>query len=358
MNVFPKIHIDLDKIRKNTKTIVDIAEKSGITIIGVTKATCGDPKVGQAMLDGGVNGLADSRISNIKRLKNHLPHVSCMLLRSPMLSEIPEVIKFADSSINTELPVLKALACEATKQGKTHNVLLMAELGERREGLLPEEFQQIISFVRSKNSLNLIGIGMNLTCFSGVIPTERKINDFLKLVDQIETDLGLYFETVSGGNTANIPRLSKHSDSSRINQLRVGEGILLGVETIHRTEIDLTFQDAFILEAELIELKKKASLPDGELTENAFGETPVFEDKGVITRGIAAVGMQDVIIDDLSPCDPTIKILGGSSDHLILELPDEIYNVGDTVRFIPKYGALVHLFTSPYVSKTYGSTGH
>ncbi|MBS3778174.1 MAG: alanine/ornithine racemase family PLP-dependent enzyme, partial [Candidatus Thermoplasmatota archaeon] len=88
---------------------------------------------------------------------------------------------------------------------------------------------------------------------------------------------------------------------------------------------------------------------------NAFGEKPEFEDKGIITRGIAAVGMQDTILDDLLPCDPNVSILGGSSDHLILQLPEEKYQVGDTVCFIPKYGALVHLFTSPYVTKTYDS---
>jgi ornithine racemase len=353
MNEFPKLHINLEKIEKNTKTIVNIAKRSKIEIVGVTKASCGDPNVGNAMLDGGATGLADSRISNIKRLKEKLDSVSCMLLRSPMLSEIPEVVEYADSSINTELIVLKALAKESRNQEKTHNVLLMAELGELREGILSEEFSDLISFVNSTDSLHLLGIGMNLTCFSGVIPSEQKIKEFLQLIDGIEQEQGIKFTLISGGNTANIPRLAQKPFHSRINQLRVGEGILLGRETIHRTSIDQTFQDAFVLESELIEVKKKLSVPDGEITENAFGEKPVFEDHGEIIRGIAAVGMQDTILDDLIPCDEHISILGGSSDHLILRLPEKKYNVGDTVLFIPKYGALVHLFTSNYVQKTY-----
>lgn len=355
MSNFPQLHINLKKIRQNTKTIVSLAQRSGIEIIGVTKATCGDPQVGQAMLDGGTTGLADSRISNIKRLKSMHPTVSCMLLRSPMLSEIPNVIRHADSSINTELEVLKALANEAEKQQQTHHVLLMVEFGERREGINHEELQSILSFVQSQSCLHLLGIGMNLTCFSGVIPSEKKIKDFVKFIDQIEVEMNVQFDKVSGGNTANIPRLAKKKHKTRINQLRVGEGILLGVETIDRSPIEHTHQDAFVLEAELIEVKDKPSVPDGELTENAFGEKPVFEDKGIITRGIAAVGMQDVIIDDLQPCDRDVRILGGSSDHLLLQLPKKKYSVGDTVTFIPKYGALVHLCTSPYVHKTYSS---
>jgi predicted amino acid racemase len=353
MNDFPKLHINLEKIKGNTKRIVDIAKQSGIEVVGVTKASCGDPNVGKAMLDGGASGLADSRISNIKRLKEDLPDTSCMLLRSPMISEISQVIQYADSSINTELTVIKALSKEAEKQGIIHNILLMAELGELREGIVSTEFDDIVSYVQSSSSLHLLGIGMNLTCFSGVIPTEEKIDEFLHLIDSIEQDVGIKFKIVSGGNTANIPQLAKKPHSSRINQLRVGEGILLGRETIHRTAIDQTFQDAFVLEAELIEVKKKPSVPDGELTENAFGEKPVFKDQGEIIRGIAAVGMQDTILDDLIPCDDTISVLGGSSDHLILQLPDKRYSVGDTVSFIPKYGALVHLFTSNYVHKTY-----
>lgn len=355
MNNFPKIHINLEKIKKNTQTIVSIARKSGIDIVGVTKATCGNPNVGKAMLDGGVKGLADSRITNVKRLKKHFPNTSCMLLRSPMISEIPFVIKYADSSINTEMSVLKALAKEAEKQRKTHNVLLMAELGERREGIIDQEFQNIISFISASDSLHLMGIGMNLTCFSGVVPTEEKIKEFLNLINRLEKNNEIRFEKVSGGNTANIPRLASRPFQSRINQLRVGEGILLGRETINRTAIKNTFQDAFVLEVELIEVKEKPSVPNGKLTENAFGETPEFEDKGLIIRGIAAIGMQDVIIDDLIPCDKQIRILGGSSDHLLLQLPRGKYTVGDTVYFVPKYGALVHLFTSDYVHKTYDS---
>lgn len=353
MSCFPRVHIDLSKIKANTQRIVEIALRSDIEIFGVTKATCGDPKVGQAMIDGGAKGLADSRIENIKRLKKQLSTIPCMLLRSPQLSEITDVVRYADISINTELAVIKALNQEAEKQGVIHHILLMAELGELREGIVTSEFQEIISYVCSAESLKLMGIGMNLTCFSGVIPTEKKIDEFLRLVDNLERNNDVYFEIVSGGNTANIPGLIEQPSHTRINQLRVGEGILLGRETIHRTAISDTFQDAFVLEVELIEVKIKESLPDGELTENAFGEKPVFKDQGMIKRGIAAIGLQDVIIDDLIPCDESVQIFGGSSDHLLVRLPKDTYHVGDKIHFIPKYGALVHLCTSPYVHKTY-----
>jgi predicted amino acid racemase len=38
--------------------------------------------------------------------------------------------------------------------------------------------------------------------------------------------------------------------------------------------------ETFVLESEIIELKKKPSTPDGIIAEDAFGKVPFFEDKG------------------------------------------------------------------------------
>jgi len=50
---------------------------------------------------------------------------------------------------------------------------------------------------------------------------------------------------------------------------------------------------------------------------------------------------------------PGISVLGGSSDHLILDVEDAAENVkvGDELEFWPGYGALLALSTSPYVQK-------
>jgi predicted amino acid racemase len=158
---------------------------------------------------------------------------------------------------------------------------------------------------------------------------------------------------VSGGNSANIPLLFKKRKKSKVNNLRVGEGILLGLETVFRLPIPKTHQDAFTLEAEIIELKKKASVPDGMVSQNAFGETPQFEDVGEIMRGILGIGRQDVLVDGLSPLDNGVEILGASSDHIILHLNNNNHKVGSTVKFGLNYGALVRAFTSDYVHKKY-----
>lgn len=325
-----------------------------MTITGVTKATCGDPKVAQAMLDGGVTSLGDSRIANIKRIRDAGIDAPFILLRTPMLSELNDIVDYADVSLQSERVVLQRIATIAKDKSTTHKVILMIEMGDLREGAMKKELDALITEVMQNEGLQLYGFGMNLACFGGVVPTKKKIEEFEQLVDKRCNEHGISVPLISGGNSANIPLLLRGVPHHSINHLRIGEGILLGLETVHRTPIPHTFQDAFILEGELIECKEKPSVPNGIISQNAFGEKPRFTDKGTTVRGIIAVGKQDVIVEDLQPKDHSMTILGSSSDHIILHVKNTAtYGVGDIVQFTMRYGALVHLFTSPYVKKIY-----
>ena len=353
MNDYPRLLIDLEKIRHNAEVVSRLAARCGIGVVGVTKACCGDPLVAKAMLAGGVVGIADSRIENIRRLKEWGIETDMMLLRTPMLTQIPEVVGYADISLNSEIRVLKALDDEAMRTKRRHGIILMVEMGDLREGMMPEELDAAVQLTLQCEHLDLLGFGMNLACFGGVVPTMEKIFSFDRLARRIEQAYGVEFEIVSGGNSANIPYLLHHGEMTSINNLRIGEGILLGVETVRREPIPGTFQDAFTLECEIIELKNKPSVPDGMVSQDAFGRQPVFEDLGVIRRGIVALGRQDVIVEGLVSLDPGIAILGASSDHIILHVSNPEMELGGVVRFSPKYGALVHLCTSGYVKKKY-----
>ncbi len=340
---FPRITVDREKLERNTRAIVELAARSNIEVTSVTKAC-----------RGGAASLADSRIENIARMRQAGIKAELMLLRTPRLSRINSVVRHADISLNTEPAVIKALSREALRRDTIHRVLLMAELGERREGIPPDKLHQMVDLTLSLDGIELHGLGVNLTCLTGVIPTRDKMQTFEKLARDIQDTFGLELAMVGAGNSANIPlMLQGEHPAAFINNLRVGEGILLGLETVNREAIPGTSQDAFTIEAELIEVKDKPSVPDGELTQNAYGETPSFENRGVITRGITALGRQDVIPSGLTPLDSSVDILASSSDHLVLHLRQDGYEVGDVVRFRPSYGALVAAYTSDYVATAY-----
>ena len=186
--------IDINKIKHNAKTIVKLASKQGINITGVTKASCGDPLVAKAMLDGGVSSIGDSRLYNIKKLKESGLKTEFIQLRTPMISEIEEVVEFADISLNSELIVIKHLSKQAIKKGKIHNIILMIEMGDLREGANIEELNHMVSNILNYQGINLYGIGMNLACFGGVVPTEEKIIKFEEIVKNIEDNFNLKFK--------------------------------------------------------------------------------------------------------------------------------------------------------------------
>ncbi len=169
------------------------------------------------------------------------------------------------------------------------------------------------------------------------------------LADSIEATFGLTFDIVSGGNSANLDWALGGADTGRINDLRLGESILLGREPLHRQPIDGLHTDAITLVAEVIESKVKPSLPWGEIAQTAFGDKPVFKDRGNICQTILALGVQDVDPEGLAPPHGT-RILGASSDHLIVE-SDRPLPVGDELTFQLNYSALVRAMTSPFVAK-------
>src|SRR5690606_20147145 len=101
--------------------------------------------------------------------------------------------------------------------------------------------------------------------------------------------------------------------------------------------------DAFRLTGDLIEVKTKPSLPIGKSGYDAFGNQPVFVDEGDRLRGIANIGREDTIIEGLVPLNKGVRVLGASSDHLMLDVTDAEppLTVGDRVGFRMTYGALL-----------------
>ena len=351
--MYPRVVIDKKKLFHNARKIVGLAKAQAIDVFVVTKVHSADIELAKVCLEAGAIGVADSRIKNIKKMSA----LSCdkILLRLPMHDEVDDVVKFADISFNSELSTIALLDAAASKIGKKHRIVVMFDLGDLREGFLPEEVDVIIPEIMKCQNIIIEGVGVNLTCYGGVIPTADNLGELTDLAQHIETTYQLKLNIVSGGNSSSLYLLENGEMPSRINNLRVGEGIVLGREAAYGEQIEDTFDDAFILEAKIIEYKTKGSLPKGLIGMDAFGGKPVFEDKGLIKRGIVAIGRQDVDHLTLFPVDKRIEIIGASSDHMIIDFTgaQADYKVGDVVKFKMEYGAMLKLFTSEYVDRCY-----
>lgn len=320
--------------------------------MGVTKVLCGDLTVAQVLVDNGISVLADSKLDNLKKMRDAGIQAQFALLRTPALSEVEAVIQYADMSMNTELKVIQQLSIVAHKYRTVHKIILMLEMGDLREGIMPIDVEEFVREVLKLRGVQLIGIGANFSCFGGVIPSEEKMQSLSSIANAIETQFSLPLAYVSGGNSANFSWLENTKNFGKINNLRLGESIFLGRETLLRTPIPGLFTDAFEFVSEVIEAKVKPSVPYGEIGQDAFGNIPHFQDLGSMKRAIVAVGLQDVLVTGLEP-KLEIKILGSSSDHTVLDVTHADLNVGDEVSFRLNYGALLSLMTSPYVSRKY-----
>ncbi|MDC0948481.1 alanine/ornithine racemase family PLP-dependent enzyme [Gammaproteobacteria bacterium] len=346
-----RLHIHLDRIAHNAEVIAARAAARGIEVCGVTKATLGSPLIARVLLENGITSLGESRMANVLRLRRNGITAPILLVRAPSHDEADQVVRWCDISVNSERSTLRELNRAAEENGLRHDVLLMIELGDLREGVPPDELPRLIDVVMDLPALRLAGIGSNFMCASGVMPTPAKLAQLADLAERGEARAGISFRIVSGGNSSSLPLL-KEEMPPRINHLRIGHSMMIGSNTRSGDPDPELNEDTFVLSAPLIEMKTKDSLPDGELGADAFGEMPLFDDLGKRLRGIVALGRLDIPPQSLRPLDRGIRIVTASSDHTIVDMsesPD--YAIGDGVDFALDYAGLLQAMVSPYINR-------
>jgi predicted amino acid racemase len=348
----PRLEIDLAKIGHNVREMVRLYGAKGVGIVGVTKGVLGEPVIADVFVRNGISILADSRIANLQRMREAGIRATWLLLRMPTLSEADAVVRYADISLNSEVAVIRELSKAALSNGVRHKVLLMVELGDLREGIMPQDLEEAVKETVSLKGVQLAGIGSNLSCFGGVKPDESKMSLFSSLAQEVEDKFKLQLEFVSIGCSTVYSWLKYVAKAKKINSARNGDALLLGGRDLEEKGIPGLHYDAFVLVAEVIESKVKPSVPYGEIGLDAFGSIPTFADRGIIRRVILNVGRQDVLYTQLYP-RVDIDILGASSDHLIVDAKKTDLKVGDKVEFDLDYGAMLQAMTSPYVIKVY-----
>jgi predicted amino acid racemase len=353
---YPCVEINLSKLRHNINEVVNICKSKGINVAGVIKGFNGVRETLSLYQNSECTSIASSRLEHFEDAIDLGLEGPFMLIRIPMMSEIPDLVSLAQISLNSEVGVLKAIEEECKKQGKKHKVILMADLGDLREGFW-DKGELLEAAIYAENHLDhveLLGVGTNLGCYGSIVATREKMEELIEIAEKIEGHIGRRLEIISGGATSSFPLVLQNNMPERINHLRIGEGIALGKDLSDIWGLDMSFlkRDVFTLKAEIIEIKDKPSYPIGEIFVDAFGNKGVYADRGIRKRGILALGKVDFSLDSqLEPLLPGIEILGSSSDHLIVDIEDcsENLAVGDALEFGLRYSTTVFLTGSRYV---------
>lgn len=352
----PRLIINLNKFRNNASMLCRQCHAHGISVAAVTKSYCADFRMMEVLSGLPVDYFADSRIENIQSYPPH--NKQTILLRLPAPSEAARTVNACDISLNSELETIKRLSQAAALKNKCHGIILMVDVGDLREGIYycnESLLYETIEYILSQDNLKLMGLGTNLTCYGSVIPTPTNLGYLCDIANQAEADFGIELPIISGGNSSSLYLLKENQIPQGINNLRLGEAMVRGIETAYSKTITDLDTDVITLEAEIIELQSKPSMPEGMIGKNAFGEVGKYTDKGHRVRGILAIGRQDTDYEGLLCLEPGVEIIGASSDHLIVDLTDakSEFSVGGTMHFSMSYGAILQGFASKYVEKTY-----
>ncbi|MBN2338522.1 MAG: alanine racemase [Acidobacteria bacterium] len=351
-----RVLIDLEALGQNLKIIGGWMREHGASWTVVTKVLCGHADTLRALQAMGVRSMGDSRLENLRAIERIVPDFESWYLRIPDLTAVADVVRLTDVSLNSEIRIIEALNEEARRLGRVHGVVIMIELGDLREGILPGSLIDFYKYVFELSHIEVKGIGANLGCLAGAVPT---VDQFMQLALYREL-LELKFEhplpLISAGSSAVLPLLISGQLPKAINHFRIGEAIFLGNDLLGGGLLPGLRGDAVVLEAEIAEIKEKSLVPLAETTSITPFISEVSDDRTPGQRGyraLVSVGNLDTEISGLSPIEERYSIAGASSDITVVNIGEDAdgLKVGDTIRFRPNYAAFLRLMSGRYIQR-------
>ena len=345
--------VDIEKLKYNIDYISKYAVAKQLELVGVVKGISAFPEVIEEFSKGGVTKIGISRLETAKWALDNLGLRSiCMTL--PSIKNSKEIVKMFSLSLNSELEVIKALGKAAQEQSIIHDILLMVDVGDLREGIMPDNVLNIVKEILNIKSsgIKIKGIGANWGCCCGLLPDRDNLMILPSLADDIESKFGIKLDTVSVGGSILLEWMKHNELPEKINQIRIGEAIMLGnIPTINKIEPNLN-QNIFLLKGEVLEIKEKPSFPKGEIGFNALGHKLFLEDKGVRKRAIVNIGAVDTNPAEIKSIHKNAEIITFNTDYTIIDVSDcEIaFKPGDTMLFSLNYNSLTQCLMSPFTT--------
>jgi predicted amino acid racemase len=346
------------KLEENYAFLDHIFKSRNIQWGVVSKLLCGNKIYLKEIIALGVREIHDSRVSNLKKIKGLDPDIQTVYIKPPAKRSIESIVKYADISFNTEIYTIQLLSDAAVRQDKIHKVIIMIEMGDLREGVMGEELIDFYGSILKMPNIEISGIGTNLNCLSGVMPTQDKLIQLSLYKQLIEAKFNISIPYVSGGTSVAIPLILKNARPMAVNHFRIGEALFFGKDLFTGDTIAGMHNDVFKLYAEIIEITEKPNSPTGELGENVAGNSFSMNDVtdlGITSlRAILDIGLLDMQPQNLESDDADITIVDASSDMLVIDISNsnKTYKIGDLVAFKIRYMGALYLLNSDYIEKT------
>ncbi len=354
-----RVVIDLNALRHNLSVIGELMKQHGASWSVVTKSLCGHEDTIRALHFLGARSIADSRLDNLETAQRTAPELEKWYLRLPHLSAVETVVALADVSLNSEMEIIRALSQEAARQDKVHRVIIMIELGDLREGILPATLVKFYEDVFNLPNIEVPGLGAQVGCLAGAVPNVDQVSQLLLYRELLELKFNQKLPLISAGSSNFLPLLIERRLPRGVNHFRIGEALFLGSDLVNGGVLPDFRDDVICLEAEIAEIKEKSLVPlaeTGSITPFEHTTMTSEEPKAPGQRGFRAlipVGQLDTDVAGLTPLNSQYEIAGASSDITVVNLGDKSdgLRIGDMIKFKSNYSAFVRLMNDPYLPK-------
>lgn len=359
--------IHSERIKQNIKDLSHFFKSNNIEWSLVTKVFSGDKTFLKTILTKDVieniNSVGDSRLTSLRNLRAVNPDIRTIYIKPPAEIYADDVVEYADISLNSSFSTIESLNVAAKKKNKVHQIIIMIELGELREGVGRDDILDFYEKVFNLSNIDVIGIGSNLGCMYGVEPTYDKLLQLSLYKELISAKFNKELKYVSGGTSITLPLIEKKIVPKEINHFRIGEAAFFGLSPLENKQFENLYTETFEFYANIIELKEKNVVPDGIINEANIGHTTEYDENNTQEtsyKAILDVGMLDVDKSDIDTDDNDISFVGITSDMLVIDVGTNKdksgkvkYKVGDKIKFKPSYMGVARLLSSKFIDKVY-----
>jgi predicted amino acid racemase len=359
--------IHTKKIQENIKYLSAYFDLHNIEWSLITKVFSGDKEFLKQLLTDEIiekiDSIGDSRLTSLKNLKAVNPKMRTIYIKPPAKIFADDIVKYADISLNSSYSTIVSLNEASKKADKIHQIIIMVELGELREGVTRSELMNFYESVFQLSNIEVIGIGSNLGCMYGVEPSYDKLLQLSLYEELISAKFNKDLKYVSGGTSITLPLIENKTIPKDINHFRVGEAIFFGISPLDNKQFKELSTDTFQFCANIIELEEKKIVPDGIISHGAVGHSADFNEVNVNETSLKAIldfGLLDVDQNDIEFIDKELEFVGITSDMLVVDIGinktkegEKKYSIGDKIYFKPNYMAVARLLNSKFIDKKF-----
>ena len=340
------LDINRDILSRNWSVLKSYLDDKDFSITIVSKVVQSHPALLEVMEELGIQVIADSYPQNLS--SGQFSERWTLCITSPQ--DALNVIRGSNLSVHSNFVTLQEFQSACKQADESHEVLLMIDMGDWREGFPVDFLLQNLDKLENIDPLVIRGLAINLSCFAGVQLADKHINELLEVATKIREKVSI--KMLSIGNSSALPYLESWNQIHRkfwpdIDwNVRIGEALFCGTLPGTSKSI-LGLANAFRLKLPIVEAhQKEHTINTEDLVPNSFGEVFKTEPKDKMQRILLGAGRVD--FDPQYINFPNyLEWIGSSSDLTVLVNHGDSLQVGGFVDCTPNYHTIMNLALSP-----------